>query len=318
MKLKTDTMKKLLLFLITASIGTLGFAQCDDLFISEYVEGWSNNKAIEIYNPTGLAINMTGYSLVRFRNQDLQPSTALELSGMLQPYSTYVVVLDKRDTAGIGFEAPVWDDLQAKADLFANPSYNNGKETMYFNGNDAMALLKNSGGTIVDLLGVIGDLANPDGWGFFGTDTAGNSLYITKDHTLKRRASVQSGIENPPTSFDPLVEWDSLPANTFTELGAHISACDPTGVDEFSYSRSSKLWVFPTPSTDGFVQIRTNHDIDQIEVYNIMGQKQLSETYSSVRTNKLSLELKDLNTGLYFVSVTFANGDKVTKQVILK
>ena len=31
-------------------------AQCNDaLFISEYIEGWSNNKAIEIYNPTGIS-----------------------------------------------------------------------------------------------------------------------------------------------------------------------------------------------------------------------------------------------------------------------
>jgi len=310
-------MKKLLLSLITASIGTLGFAQCDDLFISEYVEGWSNNKAIEIYNPTGSAIDMTGYDLVRFRNQDATPSNPVQLSGMIQPYSTFVVVLDKRDTAGTGFEAPVWDDLQAKADLFANPVYNNGSEAMYFNGNDPMAILKNNGAAIVDLIGVISDLANPDGWGFFGTDTAGNSLYITKDHTLRRKGSVQTGVVTPPTSFDPLVEWDSLSANTFTELGAHISACDPTGVNELS-ARSSKLWVFPSPSTDGFVQVRTNYDIHSIEVFNIMGQKQLSEAYSTVRTNKLSLQLKALNPGAYFVSVTFENGDMVTKQVILQ
>ena len=24
---------------------------CDKLFISEYIEGWGNNKAIEVYNP---------------------------------------------------------------------------------------------------------------------------------------------------------------------------------------------------------------------------------------------------------------------------
>jgi predicted extracellular nuclease len=40
-----------LLFLSIASFG-----QCSDLFISEYVEGSGNNKALEIYNPTNAAI----------------------------------------------------------------------------------------------------------------------------------------------------------------------------------------------------------------------------------------------------------------------
>ena len=34
---------------------------CTDLFFSEYVEGWSNNKALEIYNPTSNAINLDNY-----------------------------------------------------------------------------------------------------------------------------------------------------------------------------------------------------------------------------------------------------------------
>jgi predicted extracellular nuclease len=50
-------MKKLLLS-IFGFVATLNFAQaqCNELFISEYVEGTSNNKAIEIYNPTSNSI----------------------------------------------------------------------------------------------------------------------------------------------------------------------------------------------------------------------------------------------------------------------
>jgi len=36
---------------------------CSDLFFSEYIEGGSNNKAIEIYNPTGSSINLSGYTV---------------------------------------------------------------------------------------------------------------------------------------------------------------------------------------------------------------------------------------------------------------
>ena len=34
-----------------------------DLFISEYIEGSSNNKVIELYNGTGTAINLSNYSV---------------------------------------------------------------------------------------------------------------------------------------------------------------------------------------------------------------------------------------------------------------
>ena len=43
-------------------------ALADDLFISEYIEGSSNNKAIEIYNPTDTAIDLTGYRLEIYSN----------------------------------------------------------------------------------------------------------------------------------------------------------------------------------------------------------------------------------------------------------
>ncbi|PJB59725.1 MAG: nuclease, partial [Bacteroidetes bacterium CG_4_9_14_3_um_filter_41_19] len=52
-------MKKLLLLLVVAFFATFSFAQeCSNLFISEYVEGSGNNKAIEIYNPTPNSIDL--------------------------------------------------------------------------------------------------------------------------------------------------------------------------------------------------------------------------------------------------------------------
>ena len=37
-------------------------AQCDNLFFSEAAEGSSNNKYLEIYNPTSAAIDLNGYA----------------------------------------------------------------------------------------------------------------------------------------------------------------------------------------------------------------------------------------------------------------
>ena len=39
-----------------------------DLFISEYIEGSSNNKGIEIYNPTGADVDLSNYSVKMSRN----------------------------------------------------------------------------------------------------------------------------------------------------------------------------------------------------------------------------------------------------------
>ena len=55
-------MKKIILFLSFVFISSNIFAQCSELFISEYVEGYSNNKGVEIYNPTSEDPNHRGLS----------------------------------------------------------------------------------------------------------------------------------------------------------------------------------------------------------------------------------------------------------------
>ena len=56
-------MKKLSLIAIVLS---MTFAQ--DLFFSEYSEGSSNNKYLEIYNPTDGVVDLSGYMLANVSN----------------------------------------------------------------------------------------------------------------------------------------------------------------------------------------------------------------------------------------------------------
>lgn len=109
-------MKRIILF-VFAIISTLQLsAQCSELFISGYVEGYGNNRALEIYNPTPEAINLSGYSVGRFSNGDFAPGEFEEVQlpdEMLASDDVYVVVLDKRDSLGSGFETPVWNGYQA-------------------------------------------------------------------------------------------------------------------------------------------------------------------------------------------------------------
>lgn len=209
-------------------IGNL-ISQCSEIFISEYIEGSNNNKAIELYNPTNSPINLTGYELRRYSNGSTIAGVdkKLQLSGTIQAKQTYVLVIDRRDTNGTGQDTPISDSLWTKADTFVNPDYNVGN-TMSFNGNDVLVLVK-GGSILVDQIGVLGQ--DPTGGSWPNYDTIGG---LTKDRTLIRKNSIQGGVTtvisistDPSADFDPTIEWNYLPNNTFSNLGVHSCACAP-------------------------------------------------------------------------------------------
>jgi len=104
-------MKKVILSIFSLFLTVGLMAQCSDLFISEYLEGSNNNKAIEIYNPTTNAINLSGYAIGRFSNGSTNPSSdpVVLPNTMLAPYDVYVIVLDRRQEDGTGFDLPAWN-----------------------------------------------------------------------------------------------------------------------------------------------------------------------------------------------------------------
>jgi Lamin Tail Domain/Secretion system C-terminal sorting domain len=110
-------MKKFLLSLAAIAASFNAFAQCNELFISEYVEGTNTNKAIGIYNPTNAAIDLGGYSLGRFSNgsSSLTATTIIQLSGTIQPYDEYVFIVSHQDTTLGGQDQPVWNGYQVMA-----------------------------------------------------------------------------------------------------------------------------------------------------------------------------------------------------------
>ncbi|HEC43121.1 MAG TPA: T9SS type A sorting domain-containing protein [Bacteroides sp.] len=209
-----------------------------DPIISEYIEGWSTNKAIELYNPTDTAIDLSNYRLTRYSNGQSVPPPLEQyytiLNGTLMPYKTRVYVLDKRDPQATGQDAPVWDALQARADTFVCPIYND-SYTLYFNGDDVVALEKTDG-TIINIFGKLGERPVNGNGGSSGptggwTDTdpfnTGKGVILSSDHTLVRKASILKGVSTAVEKFDILSEWDSLPANTFTSLGWHECLASP-------------------------------------------------------------------------------------------
>lgn len=155
------------------------------VFISQYVEGSSNNKYLEIYNggTTAVDLEAEGYTLARDNNADTDFTYAV-LSDWgslnIMPAGAVIVLAAENHT------------------IFSNPDtvlvYNS---PVHFNGNDAVALLKD--GVVVDIVGELG-----------------NSADHIKDMTLTRNSNITQG--NPTFTW---AEWTQSAQNDISGLGAH-------------------------------------------------------------------------------------------------
>ncbi|TMC27610.1 MAG: ExeM/NucH family extracellular endonuclease, partial [Chloroflexi bacterium] len=178
----------------TDTFDGLGFhAAISDLFFSEYIEGSSNNKALEIFNGTDTAVDLvaSGYNVQMFFNGSVSAGLTINLVGTIAPNDVFVLA-----------------QSSANAAILAQADQTNGAG--WFNGNDAVVLRK--GAQIIDVIGQIG--FNP------GTEW-GTGLVSTADNTLRRKLSVTKGDANGTDVFDPSIEWEGFAIDTFDGLGAH-------------------------------------------------------------------------------------------------
>lgn len=167
-----------------------------DLFISEYVEGSSNNKYIEIFNGTGSEIDLSDYKINLYTNGASAASSTLVLSGLLANGGTLVF----RNGQSV-------DDTIGVVSSIVN-----------YNGDDAIAIVKGLPETFVDIFGVIGN--DP------GTKWT-SGVFETVNQTLRRKASVTSGITANPSGTGPSAfitlgtEWDKFEIDNLDDLGSH-------------------------------------------------------------------------------------------------
>lgn len=153
-----------------------------ELYISEYVEGSSNNKYLELYNPTDQAIDLSQYALdlntnggSNWSNDGSGFKNYTELSGTLAAKSTIVYK---------NANAEIYDGEATEC------------SAVNFNGNDPVGLFKN--GKLIDIVGTFN----------------GGSADFAKDVTLRRKASVNA----PSTTYNPN-DWDELSKDDISGLG---------------------------------------------------------------------------------------------------
>lgn len=186
------------LALVLASLSTPASA---NLIISEYIEGSSNNKAIELYNTSSGELSLDGYNLSLYSNgnPDLaSPNNTLDLTGSLAADGTFVIV-----NAGSG------DELKGKASIESTVTY--------FNGNDALVLTKD--GIIVDSFGQLG-FDPGSSWSEGGVSTV--------NKTLRRKADITAGRSTATDTFNPSEEWEQFDQDDFSNIGLYDEETEPT------------------------------------------------------------------------------------------
>ena len=306
-------MKKLLLF-AAASFSAVSFTaqnNCLDVFISEYVEGSNNNKAIELYNPTPNPIALDGlYSMGRDRDGAGNPML-LPITGVILPHQVRVFALDKRDLAGTGTEVPLDAELIAVADTFLNPVYVQSNSPMYFNGDDAFVLVKN-GNQILDIVGKIGE--DPGGGWWVPGDPA--TRWWTQDNTMIRKQTVLSGVVTNPDVFDPSLEWDSLPSNTYTELGEHLCDCvniNPNAIDE---NAGAAFSIFPNPVLQGSFAMKSSLSMESVSIVSADGR--LIDRRNLQGVTYTNITFPQAEAGVYFIEIVYTDGKKAVQKLLAR
>jgi len=299
---------------------------CTELFISEYVEGSRNNKALEIYNPTSDTVDLSNYRVTRWQNGSASWTSQYsdKLSGKLAPKDVVVLVLDRRDTTQLGQDTPVVLSLRLKADLFLSKDYNT-SFSMSFNGDDAMSLDKLNATTskydLIDIFGKIGERPIP-GWSDKEPYT-GTGIWYSVDKTLIRKPNILTGLDtmlkgvyvavNPKYYFNPTIEWNLNPRDMFDSLGVHNCNCNLSSTKHIRDNVS--MTIFPNPANNQLF-VNTSMDVQSVSV--IAANGQIIPVSWEVKENNqiqlISLDLSKLNEGIYTIELKSVSGQSLVRR----
>ena len=185
-----------------------------DLFISEYSEGGSNNKYIEVYNPTAQAVLLDGYYFGTTSNAPSNPGqweyqNTFAAGAMIAPGDVYVYCNPGANTA-----------IAAECD---ETGY------AYHNGDDAICLLKGDA-TSYEFMDCVGDYqADPgSGWDVCGVTgaTADKTLVRKADADTAAAAQAAVGATSPSQALWTFTsvtncQWDIYDIDTHDYVGSH-------------------------------------------------------------------------------------------------
>lgn len=251
---------------------------CATLFFSEYIEGSASNKALEIYNPTNAAVDLTGYKIQVYSNGAPSPSSTFNLTGSIAVGDVYVIAYSNSDSVKI---RPLADTLTANG-------------VVNFSGNDAVVLMH--GPDTLDIIGIVGDTVNS--W------AVGSGS--TQNHTLIRAANVKKGNNNWAVAVG---QWISL-AQDSVLLGSHTgpvnqTACTLSVINSVVSQVNNISRIYPNPSNGNFtIELgQVNGPVD-VTLYDLSGRV----VYATKENAALiHVNYNQLTNGMYVVEIKEGN-----------
>jgi endonuclease I/chitodextrinase len=202
----------------TLNVTTNSGTTTSDLLFSEYIEGSSNNKALEISNTTGATVNLSMYSIKKQTNGAGAWSTGLALLGTLNTGGKFTII----------------NSLMASSCYpISSANLSTAVAEMAFNGNDAVGLFKN--GILIDIIGTFN----------------GGTANFAADETIRRKATVTA----PTTTFNKATQWDSFVLDTCTNLGSRIVEKTPK---TSATIHINDIAIYPNPSNGTFTINNSN------------------------------------------------------------
>ncbi|EDM67583.1 predicted extracellular nuclease [Moritella sp. PE36] len=191
-------MKKKLLALAIGSVLSAGAqASINDIIISEYVEGTSNNKAIELTNtgpdsytfPSNIELQYSSFS-----NQVRDAAGANVLEGVTIAAGATVVIYNGSADSTLTDAITASGVTGVRTASFAEQGHN----SLNFNGDDTVSLVDTTAGTVLDVIGENSD------WG-------ANITY--------RRRLLDGDLTPVQSSTFVQTEWEGFATDSFDDLG---------------------------------------------------------------------------------------------------
>ncbi len=194
------------------------FSANSQILFSEYAEGTSYNKYLEIYNHSDDVVNLSNYAFPSCSN-------GCDADGEWD-YMNYFpdgAIINPGDVYVIAHPNAINPSSQYYTEEIA--IHSDHEFTYLSNGNDVFALININTQQVLDVIGAVGPDPG-DGWDVAGVVNA------TKDHTLLRKSSISIGnggewVNSAGTDIDDS-EWIVLDNEVWDNLGFH--ECDACGV----------------------------------------------------------------------------------------
>ena len=240
---------------------------CEEIYISEYIEGNSNNKALELYNPSPVAIDLSTYRMETWNNGAGEPTNVQQLEGTIEPNGVFVI-------------------MNANAEPLLFQAGDMVSQVTWYNGNDVIALYNND--VLIDVMGEFG----PDPGDAWTVDNGAGSM---EEYTLVRKANVSQGTTDWAIGQN---QWDVYPQDTFDFIGYHVATCSGTPDMQIGFS-APELYVSEGGGVEVDIQVAYPLQDAVVQVSVSGGDAVPGDDYPAVFPQNFSFPIGLLNSGTF-------------------